>query len=159
MKTRILVVDDLLDVLDDTDNLYDRLEMTMRIVAHKSGHSLAPAQANGISIRADLEACGEYTIDTATTAEDAIELLGESLSGMTPRYDVVLLDGGFDKVLDYIADMNRMFDTCPMYVKPISSSAQRNLDMSRKISVLTTTKLLDNTVAKQLGLSRIVRGS
>lgn len=158
MSIRILVIDDILDMLDDIDSRHKRYETVMRIVAHKSGHSMVLWQDD--NILAELEACsgGKYTIDTARTQEEAVELLGYSLSGCTSRYDVVLLDDGFDPVLDYIADMNNIiFDTCPRYVKPISSSPQRNAEMLAKISVLPRTKPLDAIEAKHFGLARIIR--
>ena len=158
MSIKILVVDDLLDMLDDADSLQERHEITMKVVAHKFGHSTMREQAD--DILAELKACsgGKYTIDTAKTPEEAIELLGDSLSGCTARYDVVLLDGGFDSVLDYIADMNNsFFETSPVYVKPISNSSYRNVEMLAKINVLPRTKPLDAIEAKHFGLAKIVR--
>ena len=158
MSIKILVVDDLLDMLDDTDSLQERHEITMKVVAHKFGHSMMREQAD--DILAELKECsgGKFVIDTAKTPEEAIELLGDSLSDCISRYDVVLLDGGFDSVLDYIADMNNsFFETSPVYVKPISNSSYRNAEMLAKIAVLPRTKLLDAVEAKHFGLAKIVR--
>lgn len=158
MSIRILVIGDILDMLDDIDSQHERYETVMKIVAHKSGHLMTPWQDNSILAELEESSGGKYTIDTARTQEEAIELLGDSLSGCTPRYDVILLDGGFDPVLDYIADMNNsIFDTCPRYVKPISSSPHRNAEMLAKVSVLPWTKPLDVIEAKHFGLAGIIR--
>lgn len=61
-------------------------------------------------------------------------------------------------MLDYIADMNNsFFETSPVYVKPISNSSYRNVEMLAKINVLPRTKPLDAIEAKHFGLAKIVR--
>lgn len=61
MSIKILVVDDLLDMLDDADSLQERHEITMKVVAHKFGYSTMREQAD--DILAELKACsgGKHT--------------------------------------------------------------------------------------------------
>ena len=150
MLTSILIVDDCLEmVLAEAEDDQSLLAITCIAAKLSMGSPRMTAQR----VLADLVENGGYAIELAVTEAQALDKLSTSQSGY---YDVMLLDGGFDAVLDYLAD-DRESILYPDYICPISSSAERNSDMRSKIAVLNHMQLLNRDAARLFGLSKLLR--
>lgn len=115
-KIRILVVDDLLEsIVHEELTSRERAALTLKLIYSETKLFLPH-----FDVLADLDAAvGKFVIDIATNVHDAIELLEDSCQGTGVRYDVMLLDGDFDAVLDRAADIqNLVLEMAPKYIGP-----------------------------------------
>jgi len=94
-----------------------------------------------------LQKHGSYTVDIACDIFAAQKALGMQ------KYDLVYLDGGFDSVLDYLADLSE--DRRPTYLIPVSSSFSRNNNIRQKLVLLSGITEPDWQTKESLGIETI----